>query len=256
MAESGKNPMELARPLVDARRMKRWLVVFCLFAVPAVKASPAGPAFAAFGAIASQPYGSQARVVEIHGERGEPQPAEWVVTLHDPTARGGVREITVDQGKITSERTPLRGLSDVSAMIPLDPAKLGVDADGIFRIAQREAVKNQAGFHWIDYRLKVDPESLAPVWDVKLFDSMGAAVGTLRISAQGGTLVRGFTPDPDGRARAEATPKSSRVGGVVGEVADTAESVATKTKNSTLRFLGTVQEVLVGERTIGPKEDE
>lgn len=234
--------------------MKR-LIVWLLAGSTAVSfAQDAGPALAVFPAIAAQPYGSAVQVVEIRGERGDPDPGQWTAIMKDPGARGGVREITFSDGQITSERTPLRGASEVADLPPIPRSAVSVDSSRVFQIAQREAVKNQIGFHWIDYRLAADPAAGVPVWDARLIDNMGASVGSLRISAVDGTLVRGFTPEAPVY---QVEPREDgRVGGLVGRVVDRAESVGTTVRDTTLRIIGNVQETLVGERTIGPSDDE
>ena len=221
-----------------------------------VAAVQAGPVLSGLKAIESQSYAATAKVVEIHGERGDPQPKEWVYLLSDSSARGGVREVVAVDGKITSERTPLRGMADVAGYAPLDTPSISVDADAVFRIVHKEATRNELGFDWIDYTLRTDRESNAPVWTVKLYDRMGAPVGTTRISAKGGTIVSALQPDPDARARAQATPISKETGGIIGNVGKAAGRAAKSTKDTTLHFLGTLQEEFVGERTIGPKEEE
>lgn len=235
--------------------MLRWAISFLLVLAAGAFAGPAGSAYSGLKAIQSQPFSASAKVVEIRGERGDPEPNEWIYLLADSTARGGVREITVVDGKITGERTPLRGMADVASLIPIDTDLLKVDADAVFRTAHKEANKNELGFNWIDYTLRTDAGSNAPVWTVKLYDHMGASVGTARISAKGGTVVSALQPDPDARARAEATPVS-KDGGIIGNVGKAAGRAAKSTKDSTLRFIGTLQEEFVGERTIGPKDDE
>jgi len=230
--------------------------VFCFLLVLAARAiaAPAGPVLSGLKTIESQPYAASAKVVEIRGERGDPQPKEWIFLLSDSTARGGVREVTVADGRITSERTPLRGMADVAGLPPLDTRLLATDADAVFRIVHKEATKSELGFDWIDYTLRTDADSNAPVWTVKLYDNMGAPVGTARISAKGGTVVSSLQPDPGAKARAEATPVS-KGGGIIGNVGDAAGRAAKTTKDSTLHFLGTLQEEFVGERTIGPKDE-
>lgn len=217
-------------------------------------AAPAGPAFSGLRAISEQPYGATARAVEIRGERGAPQPDEWIFLLSDSKARGGVREVTMSGGRITAERTPLRGMADVAGMVPIETKDLSTDADEVFRIVHREAVKSQLGFHWLDYTLRNDPQSQAPVWTVKLFDNMGAQVGTIGISAAGGTVVRPLQASSVERARPDAT--ASGLSGIAGDVSTAAGRAAKNTEQSTLRFIGSLQEVFTGERTIGPKEDE
>jgi hypothetical protein len=46
------------------------------------------------------------------------------------------------------------------------------------------------------------------------------------------------------------------MGGLIGKIGDFTQSTARKVGDTTLRTIGTVQEFLVGERTIGPKGDE
>src|SRR5690349_5638155 len=46
-------------------------------------------------------------LVEVKGEHGEPQPEEWVLLCNDPTAQGGIRELTIKDHNIISERTPI-----------------------------------------------------------------------------------------------------------------------------------------------------
>ncbi|MFZ4776427.1 MAG: hypothetical protein ACOYM3_13730 [Terrimicrobiaceae bacterium] len=248
-------PLEEWAIMVNDEPMLRLVFLSLVILAAGAVAAPAGPAFSGLKAIQSQPYAATGKVVEIRGERGDPQPKEWIYLLKDTAARGGVREVTVVDGKIVSERTPLRGMADVADLTPLDTSLLTFDADGVFRTAHNEANKSELGFTWVDYTLRTDAESKAPVWTVKLYDHMGASVGTVRISAKGGTVVASLQADPDARARAAATPVS-KDGGLVGGVSKAAGRAAKSTSDSTLRFLGTLQETFVGERTIGPKDDE
>lgn len=223
--------------------------------VPAL-AAPAGSAFSGIEAVKTQAYGKSAQVVEIRGERGEPQPREWTLLLIDPKARGGVREVTVAGGQITAERAPLRGTTDIAGLAPLDTKALACDSDRVFTAVQSEAKQSGVGFHWIDYTLRTDPQSNAPVWNVKLFDHMGASVGSIRISATRGAVVSPLQTDQDMRARVESTSKESRMGGLANDVGNAANRAAKSTKDSTLRFIGSLEEAITGERTIGPKEEE
>jgi len=241
--------------MVNDAAMPRCALFILLLLAARVVAAPAGPVLSGLKVIESQPYAASSKVVEIRGERGEPQPKEWIFLLSDSTARGGVREVTLADGSITSERTPLRGMADIAGLAPLDTQMLTVDADAVFRIVQKEATKSQLGFDWLDYTLHTDPEGNAPVWVVKLYDHMGAPVGTVRVSAKGGAVLGSLQPDPDARARAEATPVS-KDGGMVGNISRTAGRAAKSAKDTTLHLIGTVQEQIVGERTIGPKDDQ
>lgn len=220
-----------------------------------VAVAAAGPVQAGLKTVGLQPYAATAKVVEVRGERGAPNPMEWVFLLQDSSARGGVREVVMVDGKITSERTPLRGMADVAGYAPLDPKALGVDAEAVFRIVHKEATQAELGFDWIDYTLRMDNDSHEPVWTVRLYDRMGAPVGLTRISAKGGAVVAALQSDSDVRARAQAT-SGGKEGGIIGRVSRSAERAVKGTSDTTLRFLGTLQEEFTGERTIGPKEEE
>ncbi len=224
------------------------------FVVAAAAASPAGTGFSGLEAVKMQPDGKSTCLVEIRGERGEPQPKEWILLFSDASARGGVREVTVGDGKITSERTPLRGMAGIAGLAPIAAASLAFDSDKVFRAVQAAATKKEIGFHWIDYTLRSDSGNRAPVWNVKLFDHMGAPVGTIRISAADGSVVSPLEASPV--SRSEPAPPERPMGGILGHVSKAVGTAAKSTKDSTLHFIGSVQEELVGERTIGPKEEQ
>jgi len=217
-----------------------------------VFAGAAGSVVLAFQTIQSQPYAKDARLVEIKGEKGDPFPNEWAMLLADPTARGGVREVGISNGLITAERTPLRGFTDVANSPVIDSSRLLVDAPALFQAVQAESVAARVSFHWLDYTLQVPLNSLSPVWTVKLYDSLGGLVGTMGIFADTGVLAFPMQL-PEG---IKSESESKKVGGLVGKVSDLATDTAEKTQDTTLRFIGDVQEFLIGERTIGPGADK
>jgi hypothetical protein len=225
------------------------LLLVCSFPV---FAGNAGSAILALRTVADQPYAANASVVELKGERADPMPAEWQILLADPSARGGVREVSVANGAITSERTPLKGFQNVSDMPGIQIADVSVDANSVFQSVQEQANEARVGFHWLDYTLRLDPATQEPVWTVRLFDEMGTVVGTMGIAAQGGAIVQ-VIQMPDGSPVKASQGK--KVGGLIGKIVEFTESTARKVGDTTLRTVGTVQEFLVGERTIGPKEE-
>ena len=121
------------------------------------------------------------------GQSGRPQPVDWRIALDDPTARGGVRELDIVSGQISSERTPVRPSEARSR--PIDLTKLNLDSDGAFRAAEQEASRNQVGFDSVSYQLAADSATGQPVWTLEIFDYEQRPVGTVRIAASNGTLV-------------------------------------------------------------------
>jgi hypothetical protein len=229
--------------------IRRLLLVLLLVLAPAAMAESAGSALLALRNIAAEPFLKDAVAVRVQGGNAAPMPAEWSILLADPSARGGVREITVVNGRITSERTPLQGFGSVATMPPLDPEKITVDADTIFHNVHNQAVANRVGFDLLDYTLETDPALAAPVWSVKLVRQDGTLAGTITLSAFGGGVVRPLVAAPG----AEPTPSKKKVGGLVGKISDSAGNIGKRVGDTTLRVIGNVQEFLVGERTVGPE---
>ncbi|MEX1119517.1 MAG: hypothetical protein WEB60_12070 [Terrimicrobiaceae bacterium] len=193
-----------------------------------------------------------ARLVGLTGDRGSPQPQEWKFYYLDPSARGGVREITVANREVTSNRTPLRGFSDLGSRAAINLGSLKVDSDRAFQIAEAQAVQRRIAFHWIDYSLQVAADGY-PRWTLRLFDNMGVSLGSLEVSAETGAVVSPLTIQ-NLSPTTIATPRQP-VGGLLGTLRDVGVGVGTTVSNTVLRTVGTGQEILTGERTIGPKEE-
>ena len=169
--------------------MNRWLFFPLLaigFAHSFVKAEDT--AYKALRSIGTQ-RGEKAlnQVVSISGLLGRPQPAAWRISLSDPGARGGVREVEIVSGKIFSERTPAR--SQMAGTMPIDLTKLNVDSDGAFQTAEQEAARNRVGFDSVNYRLAPDGPGGEPVWRLELFDYEQRPVGKVRIAAGNATVL-------------------------------------------------------------------
>ncbi|HYY31582.1 MAG TPA: hypothetical protein VE860_26805 [Chthoniobacterales bacterium] len=146
------------------------------------------------------------QVTSLVGKLGKPQPVDWRVTLDDPTARGGVRELDIVSGQISSERTPAQPAAP--GLPPIDLTKLNLDSDGAFQTAEREAKRNQVGFDSVNYRLAVDGPSHEPVWTLELYDYEQRPVGTVRIAAGSGTLLGASNWVPEGRVARNQRPPS------------------------------------------------
>ncbi len=228
-----------------------------LTSVPLVQANGA----TAFTALkTAQRNSGSAQLVEVTGERGEPQPQQWTFLFKAPTARGGVLEIVVAGDEIVALRTPLRGYTGTTTQPELAPAKLLFDSDSVFRLVEREAALRKIGFHWLEYSLRADSVSGAPVWVVSIFDAMGPRVGMMRISAQDGAIITPLQIESqyrtETRRRVSTSPPVEAAERVVDTVGGVAKSTANRVKDSTLRAVGTVQEIITGDRTIGPTDEE
>jgi len=126
------------------------------------------------------------RVVELRGRGGNPHPSVWKVIIDEPRARGGVREIEVQRGRIVGERTPNSGGSGS----PMNFNQLNLDSEGAFTIANQEAQKVGVPFDRVDYFLKSGTNGGAPVWELELSDGRNGRMGLITIAADSGTVLR------------------------------------------------------------------
>jgi hypothetical protein len=125
-------------------------------------------------------------VVELRGHDGMPQPSVWKIVIDDPRARGGVRELEVQHGKIVSERTP----THPSGSGAMNFNQLNLDSEGAFTVANQEAQKTNVFFDHVDYLLKAGTGGGAPVWELDLSDGKHGRVGSVEIAADSGTVLR------------------------------------------------------------------
>ncbi len=249
-------------------------IVFCLLTTVAASAATAYEALQTIKATRGDTILNQ--LVEARGESGQPQPQSWTIMMNDSSARGGIREFVVSGGQILSERTPVRGFGGQRDFPALNFSRLNLDSDGAFDIIEKQATARQLAFNSVDYTLRTDEASGAPLWVIRVYDYMGAPVGRMQISAENGEVVETLTVDPDARAAGAPVPppsaednvppppppvrqqtSSSRepMGGVIGVVERTGRNVGERVKDTTLNVVGTVQEVLTGRRTVG-EDDE
>lgn len=128
-------------------------------------------------------------VISVTGVDGDPQPETWKILLEDPRARGGVREIEVRHGKITSQRTRVGSVAGSSEGATIDTARLNLDSSGAYAVASHTAEKSNTPFATVSYTLRTG-DSGDPVWILTLQNKSSRAVGTIYIGANRGDVSR------------------------------------------------------------------
>lgn len=129
------------------------------------------------------------RVISVTGDGGNPQPATWKILLDDRAARGGVREVEVTDGRVSSERTPVRTVVGSTEGATIKTSHLNLDSSGAYALASHTADKSNARFETVSYTLRTD-EHGEPVWIVTLRARNGQPVGTIFIGANRGNVTR------------------------------------------------------------------
>lgn len=125
-------------------------------------------------------------VTEVRGRSGVPQPPVWKISGRDTKARGGVREVEIQGGRIISERSPS---GRDASLIPMNLNQLNLDSDGAFTVADKEMEKKRIPFDRIDYVLRTPSPRPAPVWFLDLHDGASGKVATMEIAADTGSVL-------------------------------------------------------------------
>ena len=179
-------------------RMRKFLLALVLIASP-VLAQERPTAYQALRTVGTQLNRDLVNhVISVEGANGDPQPETWKILLDDPRAQGGVREVEVSNGRIISERTPLRSSVEGSLGAVIDTARLNLDSSGAYTVARQTADKSHLTFATADYTLHVDDRG-NPIWIVRMQRANGEAAGTIYIGANHGTITRteGLFTGPD-----------------------------------------------------------
>ena len=171
--------------------MWKWLGALLLVVTPVLgQEGEHASAYEALRVVGAQlGRGSVDRIISVTGVDGAPQPETWKILLEDRRARGGVREVEVADGRITSERTPVRTVVGSTEGATIKAARLNLDSSGAYTVASHTADKSNARFATVSYTLRTD-ERGEPVWIVTLQNRSSRPVGTIHIGANRGNVTR------------------------------------------------------------------
>lgn len=130
------------------------------------------------------------RLVEISGHGGDPIPTSWSVTALDLRSQTALVEYLVKGRKVEP-----RGQSDTYyPRVPPEGffslARVKVDSEQAFRIADKEAGLAQVGFDTLDFRLRTREFTEDAVWTVRLRNASDEVVGNVDISASTAKILR------------------------------------------------------------------
>jgi hypothetical protein len=128
------------------------------------------------------------RIISVTGVDGDPQPRRWKVLVSDRRS-GGVREITVEDNRIKSQRVPNRSVTGSTDGATINTALLNLDSTGAYSVASHTAETSHVTFTFVSYTLRTDDRG-NPVWVVTLEDRSRRPVGTIHIKAADGRVSR------------------------------------------------------------------
>ncbi len=129
------------------------------------------------------------RVISVAGVDGNPQPRTWKILLEDRRSGGGVREITVEDNRIASQRVPNRSVVGSTEGATINTARLNLDSTGAYAVASHTAETSHVTFSLVSYTLRTDDRG-NPTWIVTLEDRSRKPLGTIHIKAHDGRVTR------------------------------------------------------------------
>jgi hypothetical protein len=129
------------------------------------------------------------RVISVTGVEGDPQPTTWTILVEDRRANGGVREITVKDNRIASQRVPNRSVAGSTEGATINTARLNLDSTGAYSVASHTAETSHVTFSLVSYALRTDDRG-NPTWIVTLEDRSRKPLGTIHVKANDGQVTR------------------------------------------------------------------
>ena len=127
---------------------------------------------------------SQNRVIELTGQSGRPQPFVWQVSVVEEGGKG-VLVVDVQRGKVVGQKR----VANAPSATRLNLSAIQLDSDGVFTVANGEALRAGVSFDRLNYALSADNQAGMAVWSVELLDGPNQRVGRLKISADTGTVI-------------------------------------------------------------------
>jgi hypothetical protein len=153
----------------------------------------------AFAALQLLPKAALPNLVQIEAYDGNPTPDRWYFLVYDATAPAGLREFTVENGKLISDRTISQLATSLKPGDVIGAKSVVVDSDYALKICDRFLAINKVRPGVFDYKLVRNESPAVPVWQITCIDTNGDQTGTVIVNAVDGSLVvhTGFAAAPD-----------------------------------------------------------
>jgi len=199
-------------------------------------------------------------VFVVRGEGGHPQPAEWI--LYRGTPNGATFQATgiKTSGLVLSGAAPRSEVRIEPHARPINFTVLNLDSKGAYRIAVREARKENFKFGRIDYELITNRVGGVPAWNLRLFNEDKFYLGEITLSAATGEVLhplrlhRYAVEDINGRPEV-VTVREPWARRAIRSVGRWFSQTGTTYGKDLLRGAGTAEEILVGHRSRDYSED-
>jgi len=127
-------------------------------------------------------------ILEVTGQNGSPNPAQWIIQAWNTEDPGTVHKLTVVDDQFVSDVLSVNIYEAERKEINVPMAGVQLDSGGAYRIAQAYASANGKTLGHVNYSLVVHAKSTPPVWTLECLDAKGSRIGKLEILATSGTV--------------------------------------------------------------------
>lgn len=165
---------------------------FLLLALSVLVLSPLSRASAggtALEALAALPPGLRGGVLFLSADNGDPNPPAWYAMARDSARSALPTNITIVDGRITSQRTTLNPRALVNGLAPIDLARVRVDSPGVWKTALGFSADRGRRLGSVSYQLQQRGDAADPVWSVWCYDRRGGYIGFFSALATTGAVI-------------------------------------------------------------------
>ena len=94
------------------------------------------------------------KIVELSGVKGQSQPREWKIVVHDERSQRRLRTVVISGDRIRDEGETLNYYPDNLPIGFASSAKIKIDSVKAFNVLIKEARAARIGFNYVDYKLR------------------------------------------------------------------------------------------------------
>lgn len=162
-----------------------------LFAIVLTTLSPvvAQNPNSALGALASLPSNYRNGVVWLSADNADPHPDQWYVTARNAARDGLLMNLTLEDGRIVSERPAISPRAFLRQITPMNLRSLRVNSSDLWRDALQFAERRGQRLGTLSLQLQQHGRDATPVWSVWAYDRRGGYIGYFSVLATTGVVT-------------------------------------------------------------------
>ena len=130
------------------------------------------------------------KIVELRGVKGQSQPKEWKIVVHDERSQRRLRTVIISGDRIRDEGETLNYYPDSLPIGFASSAKIKIDSVKAFNVLIKEARAAKIGFNYVDYKLRSLEFGDEPVWVLSAMSAKGILMGQVILSAFDANIFR------------------------------------------------------------------